>query len=144
WHHLLGDGMLDAGDAIPSRDDVSIVIDARDSLIVLDQCVAVLDVAVLTEDRRIEPACVSVGAEVPLEVAYPEDDLGDGGGAGVDLEAEELVRGDGVATRHVERLLPAVRLQGLQDLALQPFQVLERHVEEIPAATGRVEDPDLA
>src|SRR5690606_23906592 len=88
WHHLLGDGMLDAGDAIPSRDDVSIVIDARDSLIVLDQCVAVLDVAVLTEDRRIEPACVSVGAEVPLEVANPEDDVGDGGGAGIDLEAE--------------------------------------------------------
>ena len=36
-------------------------------------------------------------SEVPLEVADPEDEFGDGGGAGVYFEAEELVGVDGEA-----------------------------------------------
>ena len=39
-----------------------------------------------------------MGAEVPLEVADPEDEVGDGGGAGVDFDAAELVGINGEAS----------------------------------------------
>ena len=37
----------------------------------------------------------SPSAEVPLQVTDPEDEVGDGGGAGIHLESLELVRIDG-------------------------------------------------
>jgi hypothetical protein len=59
--------------------------------LVLDQGVAVLDVAEVAQHRfgRVHRA---VGAEVPLQVANPQHEFRDGGGAGIDFEAEELVR----------------------------------------------------
>jgi hypothetical protein len=56
----------------------------------------VLDVVEVTDnwDRWLS---VAAGAEVPLEVADPEDEVGDDGGAGVDLDAEELVGVDSEA-----------------------------------------------
>ena len=59
-----------------------------------------------------------MGAEVPLEVADPEDQVGDRGGAGVDLDAEELVGVDRVAA--FEERLPLgdafVRAEGARSI----------------------------
>jgi hypothetical protein len=87
---------------------------------------------------------VAVGAEVPLQVADPQHHFGDGGGSGVDFDAEELVRVDGVAL-HFEQVLAGAQVsQGVEHFAFQAFHVLEGDVEEVGAAAGRVEDADVA
>ena len=53
-------------------------------------------------------------AEVPLQIADPQHQFGDGGGARVDLDAEELVRIDGVAAE------PSAAPPGRQDRAAPP------------------------
>ena len=60
------------------------------------------------------------------------------------LDAEELVRVD----RHALQFEPALRVAELvelvQHLAFEPLQVLERDVEEVADAAGRVEHAHLA
>ncbi len=85
-----------------------------------------------------------MGAEVPLQVADPEDQFGDGGGARVELEAEELVRVDGEAVEFEALLRVAELGEGVEDFAFEPLQVFERDVEEIAGAAGGVEDADGA
>ena len=58
--------------------------------------VAAFDVLEIAQDRAGRQAGAA-GAEVPLQVADPEHEFGDGGGARVEFEAEELVRVDGEA-----------------------------------------------
>ena len=52
----------------------------------------------------------TLGAEMPLQIADPEDQFGDGDGAGVDFQAEELVGVYGEAAAFEEFL-------GLAELA---------------------------
>ena len=81
---------------------------------------------------------------MPLQIADPQHQLGDGGGARIELDAEELVRVDGVAFERRETLLAAERGQRLQYLALQSFEQFERDIEEIAGAAGRIEHAGLA
>ena len=99
--------------------------------------VAADDVAEGAQDRRLREAAAR--AEVLLEVADPEDELGDRGGARVQLDAEELVRVDRMAREPGQRLLAAERDERVQDLAFEPLHQLERDVEEVAGAAGRVE-----
>ena len=82
---------------------------------------------------------LAAGAEVPLQVADPEDELGDGGGAGVDFDAEELVRVDGGALHLQHRLAFAQGVEGVEHLALEPLEVFEGDVEEVAGAAGGIE-----
>lgn len=66
-----------------------------------------------------------MGAVVPLQAADPEDQLGDGGGARVDLQAEKLVRKDGLAGHFQGSLRVAEAVEGIEDLLLEAFQVVE-------------------
>ncbi len=85
-----------------------------------------------------------LGAEVPLQVADPEHQFGDGGGARVDFEAEELVRVDGEAF-DFEALLRVAELgEGVEHFAFEPLHVFQRDVEEVAGAAGGVEDADGA
>ena len=90
---------------------------------------------------RHDPAA---GPKVPLQVADPEHDFRDGGGAGVDLEPEELVRVDGVAVQLEQVLAVAELLQQIEHLAFQALEVLHGDVEEIAGAAGRVENAQVA
>ena len=101
--------------------------------------VAAFDVFEVAQDGAGRQAA-ALGAEVPLQVADPEDHFGDGGGARVDFEAEELVRVDGEAF-DFEALLRVAKLgEGVEDFAFEPLHVFERDVEEVAGAAGGVED----
>lgn len=87
---------------------------------------------------------VAAGAEVPLEVADPEDEVGDDGGAGVDLGAEELVRVDSEAGVFECLLGLAERDEGFEDFAFEALHVFEGDVEEVAGATGGIQDACVA
>ena len=80
---------------------------------------------------------------MPLEVADPEDEFGDGGGARVDFDAEKLVRVHGVG-RNFEDEAFAELGGNVEDFAFEPFQVFEGDIEEVAGAASGVEDFDLA
>ena len=81
---------------------------------------------------------------MPLKVTDPKDELGDGSGAGVDLDAEELMRVNGVAGSFENRLRLAETAKHVANFPLQPLHVLHRHVEEVRGAARRVEDGRVA
>lgn len=85
-----------------------------------------------------------MGAEVPLEVADPEDEVGDGGGAGADFDAAELVGVDGEAGVFDGELGVGELGEEVVDLAFEAFEVFEGDVEEVSGAAGGVEDGDGA
>jgi hypothetical protein len=84
------------------------------------------------------------GAEVPLEVADPEDELGDGGGARIDFDPKELVGIDAELFHFEVELAIAVFFEFEVDFAFEALHVLEGDVEEIAGAAGGVENFDLA
>lgn len=55
----------------------------------------------------------AAGAEVPLEVADPQDHVGDGRGPGVDLDAQELVGVDREAGELQAHLALAELVEGV-------------------------------
>ena len=77
--------------------------------------------------------------EVPLQMADPQDEIGDGDGARVQLHAEELVRPDQQLADPAELLAPAQLGRGFQHLAFQLLHQLLRDMQEIPGAAGRIE-----
>ena len=84
---------------------------------------------------------VAARAEVPLQIADPQHQVGDGRGPRVDLDPQELVRIDLPVSKH---LLLGNALGTWRTLRLQPLQLLQRDVEEVAAAAGRVEHAGLA
>src|SRR4051812_26935682 len=81
---------------------------------------------------------------MPLKIADPENELGDGGGAGIDFDAEELVRVHGMRFAEFEFETFAEGGGDIEDFAFQPFEMFECDVEEIAGTASRVEDFDLA
>ena len=83
---------------------------------------------------------VAARAEVPLQIADPENEIGNYGCTGIEFETEELVRvhrKPGV----FERLLRvAKRVEGFKNLAFQTLHVFKRHIEEIAGAARGIED----
>jgi hypothetical protein len=77
---------------------------------------------------------------MPLQPADPQHQFGQGGGALVQLDAAQLLQRDGFAFQ-AELVLGVAQscLELVQHLAFQALQVLQRHVQEVAAAAGRVE-----
>ena len=128
--------------AVPVGDGFAVLVEQRFAADPREQRVAAFDVFEVFDDRfgRVD---VAAGAEVPLEVADPEDEVGDGGGAGVDLDAEELVGVDGVAAFE-EHLPLGDAFVGAEDFAFDALEVFQRDVEEVAGAAGGVEDVGFA
>ena len=82
----------------------------------------------------------ALGADVPLEVADPEDEFGDCGGAGVEFEAKELVRVDGVTFETTQNILAAEVGEDFEDFAFEAFYEFEGDVKEVAGAAGGIED----
>ena len=117
---LAGDGMGLGGVAVPDGEDFAAVrIAARDFLVVGEHGVLLADGWVLGEQRAVAGVGLAGGFALPLEVADPEDELGDGDGVVVEFEAEELLGAD-VEVVHLEggvaaeggRRVRAPRLRG--------------------------------
>ncbi|OQA07524.1 MAG: hypothetical protein BWY66_01369 [bacterium ADurb.Bin374] len=80
-----------------------------------------------------------MGPEVPLEVADPEHHLGDGGGARIHLDTEELVRVDDRALQFEQPLSLTEAGEGVEYFPFEPLEVFERDVEKVSRAAGRIE-----
>ena len=93
---LAGDGVKLHGAAVPASDGKAGAVADEVLAVVGQQGVGVLDIMEVAQDRFDEGGGAG-GAEVPLQVADPEHEFGDGDGARVLFEAEELVRVDGYA-----------------------------------------------
>jgi hypothetical protein len=138
-HEFAGDGVGFGGAAVPAGERLAAVVGGEFDGIAGEHGVAAFDVLEVAQDGAGRQAA-ALGAEVPLQVADPEDHFGDGGGARVDFEAEELVRVDGEAF-DFETLLGVAELgEGVEDFAFEPLHVFERDVEEVAGAAGGVED----
>ena len=86
--------------------------------------------------HRVELRCEAVVVH-PLQVADPDDDLGEFLGVVVDLDAGQLRGADG--GEQADALLGRVG----DDFFLQVQQQVQRDVEEVAGAAGRVEDRDV-
>ena len=100
--------------------------------------VAVLDVAVVV-DHRLGHAGIAKGADVPLQVAYPQHQFGQARRALVDLNAQQLLRRHRLTFEAQARLRFAQGLQLVVHLAFQSLHVFQRHVQKVAAAAGRVQ-----
>ncbi|MSU49349.1 MAG: hypothetical protein EXS37_09735 [Opitutus sp.] len=81
-----------------------------------------------------------------MKVTNPQDEFGEGGGAGVQLDAEELVGIDGGGADCARALFGAATTTeafvGVENFALEDFEMGEGDVEEITAAAGGIEDAE--
>jgi hypothetical protein len=137
-----GDGMGLGGATVPAGEGLAVGAGEGFDAVAVEQGVAVLDVVEVADDGLggMDGAAV---AEVPLEGADPEDEFGDGGGAGVDLDAEELVGITVCAGEVEEGLAFAEGVEEVEDLALDALEVFEGDVEEVAGAAGGVEDAEV-
>ncbi|HBJ87560.1 MAG TPA: hypothetical protein DDZ88_27630, partial [Verrucomicrobiales bacterium] len=120
---------------IPTRLGFSIFIKHRLRLAVVGQhSVAALDVLEGAQDR-LGRGALAVDFEVPLQVADPQHEFGDGGGTRIELDAEKLVGIDGVGLQLQLHVLAKLRGE-VEHLAFEDFHLLEGDVEEIAAAAG--------
>jgi hypothetical protein len=93
---LAGGGVDGVGAAVPAGAGLALGVEQGALGAPGEHGVAAGDVAVVVHDGFGHGA-VAAGADVPLQVADPQHEFGQRGGAGVDFEAEKLLRGDGFA-----------------------------------------------
>lgn len=116
------------GDAVPHRARVSVFIDGGLHLVVRQQRVAVLDIVEPFDDGLGWSRGGAPRAEVPLEVTDPQDQVGDGGGAGIELDSPQLVRIDG-EPGFVQSLLAFPQaFERVVDLGFQALEMFEGDV----------------
>ena len=108
----------------------------------LDQGVAALNIVEAPDDRLGHRRIAAV-AEMPLQRADPQDQLGNGGGAGVHFESQQLVGVDSNALQLHEDLALVQRVERVEHLALDALEVLQGHVQKVAAAARRVQDADV-
>ena len=136
-----GDGMLFLGFAVPPGEGLAGIVEDGFDAVVGDEGVAVFDVVEVADDG-LGRVFGFADAEEPLEGADPEDEFGDGGGAGVEFEAEELVGIDGFAGHVEEALAFAELVEEIEDFAFDAFEVFEGDVEEVAGPAGGIEDAE--
>ncbi len=124
--------------AVPAADGTAPVVEYRHDIVAGEHGVAAFDVAEVLEDGAGRQAA-ALRAEVPLQVADPQHQFGDGRRARVEFEAEELVRVDGEALGFEQGLAVADVVQLVEHFAFEALQVFQRDVEEVAAAAGRIE-----
>ena len=100
---LAGDRVRLEGPAVPAGDGLALVVQDPVHAVIVEHGVAADDVAEVADHglRRVDR---TVGPKVPLQVADPQHHLGDGGGAGVEFEPEQLVGVDADALHRHQQL----------------------------------------
>jgi hypothetical protein len=80
---------------------------------------------------------VAMSPKVPLQIADPQDQLGNRNRARVRLDAKQLMR----IYRASETLKPqgfAEASEQVQDLTFEALQMLQRNIEKIAGTAGRI------
>ena len=108
---LAGDGVGFGGVAVPDGEDFAgLGIAAGDAFVIGEHGVLLEDAAVFRQQRAVAGVGLAGGFVLPLEVADPEHELGDGDGLVVDFESEELFGADAEALHfHARRCHPGRR-----------------------------------
>ena len=114
---LAGGGVGFGGDAVPAQHRVAGGVGQRLQAVVGQHGVAVLDVAVVVH-HGLGHAAVAKGADVPLQKANPQHQLGQSGGAFVEFNAAQLPQGDGLNAQVQRRLGVAQSAELVEHLAL--------------------------
>ena len=141
---LAGDGVGLGGVAVPDGDDFAGGgVAARDGGIVGEDGVLLEDGGGFGEERALVGIGLAGGFPLPLEEADPEDELGDGDGAAVEFEAEELARAN-LEAGHFEGGVAAEVFVGFEDFGFEALHEFERDVEEVSGAAGGIEDAEGA
>jgi hypothetical protein len=81
--------MLLGGNATPLGYGVALLIELRHLFLPREECVSFDDVVKVANDGDGRLG-VDARAEVPLQIANPENEIGNDGSAGIEFEAEEL------------------------------------------------------
>lgn len=135
-HFFAGDRVQLPGHAVPAGDGAAMLVAQHVRFVIGDDGILFADIGEVLQ-HRLRRHGAAAGAEMPLQVADPQDQFGDGDGARVDFEAEKLVRIDGFESH----LLFAEIDEGFQHLAFQPLHQFHRDIKEISRAAGRVKNP---
>jgi hypothetical protein len=93
--------------------------------------------------NRFGRRAFAVQFEMPLQVADPQHEFGDGGGAGIGFQPEELVRVNRVGGEFEFEVLAELRGE-IEDFAFQNFQMLQGNLKEVPHAARGVEHGQAA
>ena len=83
-------------------------------------------------------------AEIPLQITDPEDEIGDGGSAGIQFDSLQLVRIDGEAGFVQSLLAFPEAFERIVDLGFEALEMFKSHVQEVAGAARRIEDLDGA
>ena len=142
-HLLAGDGVALRRAAIPARQQLPVRPIRRLLRIPGQHRIAAIDVAVVVH-HRLGHALVAEAADLPLQPADPQHQLGQRRRARVQLDAQELLQRHRLALQAQAALRVAQGGQGIQHLGLHALEVLQRHVQEVAAAAGRVQHPQAA
>ena len=106
---LAGDRVQLHGEAVPAAERLAVLVPQQFLLVESQDRVLLPDRAVGLQ-HRLGDAPGGYGAELPLQIADPQHEVGDGDGAGVDFETVELARADGLSlhdeTRRVLAQVP--------------------------------------
>ena len=114
-----------------------------DAFVIGEHGVLLEDAAVFREQWSVAGVGLAGGFVLPLEVADPEDELGDGDGLFVEFEADEMLGADAEPLH----LHPGVSAQGvdeLEHLGFKPLHVLHGDVEKVRGAAGGVQHGEAA
>ena len=111
------------GGAVPAAERLAVGAQCGLLRVPRQHGVAVLDVAPVMH-HRLGHGLVALGADVPLQVTNPQHQLGHGGGALVQLNAQQLPGRDGFALQAQQHLRVAQRFELVDDLAFQALEVL--------------------
>ena len=112
------------GFAVPAAEQlarsVGAIVVSQISIRPRQHCITAFNVAVVVH-HRLGHGFVAACANVPLQVAYPQHQLGQGGGAFIQLDAQQLLGRDGFAFQ-AQRVLGLPKcFQLVDDFAFQPL-----------------------
>ena len=138
-----GDGVGFKGAAVPAAQQLAVVVMGQRQFVPVQHGVAAFNVAVVVH-HGFGHGLVAACADVPLQIANPQHQLGHGGGAFVELNAQQLLGCHGFAFQAQQGLGFAQRFKLVHDFAFQAFQVFERDVQKISASASRIQHAGVA
>ncbi|MEA2604428.1 MAG: hypothetical protein QOF89_5420 [Acidobacteriota bacterium] len=120
---------------IPSRHRYTFLINQEFLPVARQHGVPIFDVPVVPQHRLRDRLGAAASANLPLDVADPEDKFGDLFGPALDLDTSELFGRNGCALDLQKILLLPQVAEETEDLALQSLEEVEADIQEVARPT---------